>query len=338
MKDTHENEPVDLSLSEELAKAFKETEPTEEVDEVEEVEPEQTEDEEETEEQENEEDSDEDGEPEETDEEEQEEQDEEPEPIDPPQHWSAADRDRFSKLPVEAQSFVIERHKSMEADYTRKTQEVASIRKRGEALDEVIAPFRQEFQLAGMDDVAAIRQLFSVHDFLKRDPTKAVQWLAQTYGADLTQTEEDVDPHVAALRREVQQLHQERQQETLTAQQRQQQELVNQIKTFEEEKDESGNLKHPHFITVYDDMVKMIQSGLASDLQGAYDRAVRMRPDLQPATQREPVKPKTDKAKLAKRAKKAASGVKSSGASVKRDAPQSLRDEISALVDTQLNQ
>ena len=42
-------------------------------------------------------------------------------PLEAPQHWSAADKERFSGMPREAQDYVLERDKSMTADYTRKT-------------------------------------------------------------------------------------------------------------------------------------------------------------------------------------------------------------------------
>ncbi len=335
MVDTAQEQPV-RSLNEELAEILREAEERD----PEEIEAEEPESEEEIEE------VDEESEDEETDEEESEdefdEESEEVEPLEAPQHWAPADQERFKSLPKEAQEFVLDRHRSMEADYTRKTQEIASIRKRGEALEEVISPYRQDFSLAGMDDVAAIRQLFAVHDSLKRDPTNTVKWLAQQYGADLTQTDEDVDPQVARLQQQIHQMHQEQQRVHTAQQEQQQQALVNQIKAFEEEKDEGGKLKHPHFITVYDDMTKLLQSGVANSLEDAYTRAVYMRPELQQSLQQEQLeqekqKQKAEKAKQAKRAKKAASGVKSSGASVKKETPTSLRDEIGALVDQQLN-
>lgn len=347
MKDTAEEQPVEeKSLNEELAEALKaqETDTSEDVEEPEEEIEEEPEEEEEDASEEpshDEERPENDDEPDEEDD--QESESDEIEAIEAPQHWAPADRERFQNLPKEAQEFVLDRHKSMEADYTRKTQEIAAIRKRGEALDEVIAPYRSEFQLSGMDDTAAIRQLFSVHDYLKRDPNNAIQWLAQTYGADLNAPQQEVDPAVRQLEQRINQMHQE-QQSTLQAQQEQQQQaLVNQIKAFEEEKDEGGSLKHPHFQEVYDDMVALLQMGKSSDLEDAYNQAVAMNPNLHQATLKQKEEQakkqeKAEKAKQAKRAKKAASGVKSSGASVKKEQPQSLRDEIAGLVNQQLNQ
>lgn len=341
MADTAQEQPV-KSLNEELAEALREAEERETEESEDDSEEEEAEEPEEEVDEESEEESDDEDTEDETEDDESDDESEEVEPLEAPQHWAPADQERFKSLPKEAQEFVLDRHRSMEADYTRKTQEIAFIRKRGEVLEEVISPYRQDFSLAGMDDVAAIRQLFAVHDSLKRDPTNTVRWLAQQYGADLTQTDEDVDPQVARLQQQIHQMHQEQQRVQTAQQEQQQQALVNQIKAFEEEKNEGGKLKHPHFITVYDDMTKLLQSGVANSLDDAYTRAVHMRPELQQSLQQEQLeqekqKQKAEKAKQAKRAKKAASGVKSSGASVKEDTPKSLRDEIGALVDQQLN-
>lgn len=344
MTDTAEEQPV-KSLSDELAEALRESEErdSQEEQETEEDEAETDDSEEESADEDDSEDDDE-SDQDTDDSEDDTEEESDDEPIKAPEHWSAADRERFESLPDEAKDFVLERHKAMEGDYTRKTQELASIRKRGEALEEVIGPYRQEFQLSGLDDVAAIRQLFTVHDALKRDPNQAIQWLAQTYGADLTSTDDqNIDPTVAELKRQIQQMRQEQQHQALTAQQRQQQEIESQIKAFEEEKDADGSLKHPSFMDVQDDMAVLIQAGRATDMEDAYQKAIRMRPDMfetiqKKQTEQAKQKEKAEKAKLAKRAKKAASGVKSSGAGVKKDAPASLHDEIASLVNQQLNQ
>ena len=267
----------------------------------------------------------------ETEDSEEESEEETEEALEAPIHWSAQDREVFAKIPKDGQEFLLRRHKEMEADYTRKTQEIAPVRRRQEALEEVLTPYRTEYQAQGMDDVAAIRRLFAIHDSLKQNPTQTVLWLAQNYGADLTQTEEELDPNVAALKQQIQQLQQEQHLSKTQAQQSQQQALVRQIQEFEQEKDENG-LKHPRFQEVYQDMVKLFESGMSSTLEDAYTKALRLRPDLVS----QPAQTKTlEKAKIAQKAKKAASGVKSSGASVTKTEPKTLRDELLAAVEAQ---
>ena len=46
-----------------------------------------------------------------------------------PVRWSAEDKEVFASLPNEAKAILIQREKSMEGDYTRKTQDLAEQRK-----------------------------------------------------------------------------------------------------------------------------------------------------------------------------------------------------------------
>ena len=78
-----------------------------------------------------------------------------------PQSMSAKDREAFYTLPPESQQWISDRVKSQEADYTRKTMEVAEQRKMYDKLEQAIAPRRQQFAMSGMDDSTAIGQLFS---------------------------------------------------------------------------------------------------------------------------------------------------------------------------------
>ena len=267
------------------------------------------------------------------------EEDESEAKIEAPEHWAAADREIFEKQSPESQQWLLDRHKAMEGDYTRKNQELSTIRRRSEAVDDALDPYREEFSQAGLDDAGAIRQLASWHASLRSNPKEAIQKLATMYGADLTQTEEVdefADPAIAAVQKELQEMKQMQSRNEQQAQQTQQEKLRTQIQDFEEAKDESGSLKHPHFQAVYEDMTTLIKNGLAKGLDDAYTKATAWHPELKqaqvetPKAEQSPAKP--DRAAKVKKAKKAASGVKSSGASSGKSNDISLRDEIAALV------
>ena len=53
---------------------------------------------------------------------------EQPQSYEAPQHWSEVDRQQFRKLPPSQQEFLLNRHSAMEADYTKKAQQVAEYR------------------------------------------------------------------------------------------------------------------------------------------------------------------------------------------------------------------
>jgi len=264
----------------------------------------------------------------------------EEDPLEAPAHWSAEDRETFNNAPREAQEFVLRRHKEMEADYTRKTQETAEARKRGEQFDDVLAPYRQQFGLQGMDDVGAVRQLFSIYGSLQQNPAETIQWLAQQYGIDLAQPkQEEIDPVISQLNQRFSNLESQITQQNQTAAMQAQQQVSAQITGFAQAKDEAGNLKHPHFETVKEQMGRLVGSGIASDLDDAYAKAVRLHPDLteQIKTQEQEKKEREAierKKQAAAKAKKAASGVKS-GTTTGKKAPaeMSLEDEIRSLVN-----
>ena len=231
-----------------------------------------------------------------------------------PKHWPKDEQEVFNSWDANVQHQVMDRYKAMEGDYTKKTQEIAKYRKRNEALDEIYGPFRDDFQRAGMDDVAATRQLLAAHKYLREDPQQALKWLAKSYGVDLTAVNDDTatedeyaDPQMKAMQQQIAQL-----QGTITNQQQQAQNMQKQevqamIDNFQTAKDADGNLKHPHFDVVQNQMSGLISSGVAKDIASAYDMAVFANPETRAKVLDEQVKKTTKqevKAEAVQKAKK----------------------------------
>ena len=267
--------------------------------------------------------------------------DEEVQGIDAPAHWSNDFKDSFNALPSDAQEVFLQRYKDMEGDYTRKTQEVADIRRRASALDEVMVPFRDEFARAGLDDIGAVRQLLGAHKFLRESPQQAIAWLAQNYGintealAASEQAEDDfADPQVKQLRDQVSQL-----QGYLQTQAQQQQNAAvadtqQQITNFASVTKDDGSLAHPHFDAVRTTMGGLIQSGVAKDMDAAYEMAVYANSELRGSMieqQAEKVTAKQKQAENVRKAKRAQqANVKGSGVPAKEALPggSSVRDAL----------
>lgn len=209
--------------------------------------------------------------------------------VEAPQHWAAVDKERFAKLPPDGQQFLLDRHKAMEGDYTRRMQEIAPLRKSVEQwqpyLQQLGATPEQAFQ-------ALISAEYTLRQGTPEQKQQALQQLAQDYGITLGQTaqpaaDEYVDPQVAALKQELEQIkawktsrdqaeHQMRQQQ----QERETQTLQRQIEDFATAKDEAGAPAHPHFEAVKATMAALIGSGQAPDLKAAYDMAVYANPSI----------------------------------------------------------
>ena len=234
-----------------------------------------------------------------------------------PQHWPKDFSEQFDSWQPEVQHLFKERYDAMESDYTKKTQGLAKYKKRNEALDEIYGPFKDDFQRAGMDEVAATRQLLAAHKYLREDPQQALKWLAKSYGVDLTAVNDDTatedeyaDPQIKSLQQQVAQLSGFIQNQQTQQQNMQQQSTQSLIDQFAAEKDESGNVKYPHFEAVRNRMGALINSNDAKDLPTAYDMAVYADPKLRQemldnyATKKTQQTVKTDAVKKAKKAQR----------------------------------
>ena len=208
-------------------------------------------------------------------------------PIEPPAHWSDEHKEAFRKLDRHGQTFLLDRHKSMESDYTRKTTEIAEQRKRYESVVKALEPYRPKLQAYGLDEATAVQRLIGAQQYLEANPTEAIKKFAADYGVDLSRLVAPVseqstftDPETDSLRRELQQIK-----SNLEAQERarrfaETQTYQAQIDSFKDSKDEKGEAKYPHFDSVRVAMGALMQTGEAKDLADAYERAVWQRPEL----------------------------------------------------------
>ena len=288
-----------------------------------------------------------DDEPDEAQPEEEEEQQEaaELEAIPAPQHWPQDFSKDFEALPVEAQHMFMTRYKQMEADHTKKTQGIAQYRKRQEAFDEIMAPFKGDFERAGMDDVGAVRQLLAAHDYLRKDPQNAINWLANQYGVDIgaigndpAQEDEFADPQVKQLQQQVAQLTGFIQNQQTQQQSNEQASTQSFIDQFAAETDANGNPAHPHFEKVRNVMGTLISNNNATDLKTAYEMAVYADPDLRQAeiqrmaASKSQNDVKTEAVKKAKKAQRSKVRGSATPASPALPANASIRDTINASI------
>lgn len=273
--------------------------------------------------------------------------------VDAPAHWPAADREMFAKQSPEAKQWLINRHKAMEADYTRKTQEVVGMRKFKEELDDIFKDYRDEMALNGVTDAMAIRQLVAAHTLLRKDPASAMKRLAEQYGIDLKGITEGAaaadpageSPTVKALRDEVKQLTGQLRTLTGAQDQHQQKARLDEVTHFAEEKDAQGQLMRPYFDDVAKDVAALIQvartNGERLTLQDAYDRAVYANPTIRAkvlaaSDAQRRAKEEAERKAKAEAARKAGFDIKGEGAAAAGVATNSsLRDSLERAWDAQ---
>lgn len=213
------------------------------------------------------------------------------ESVDAPQHWSEADRTMFGTLTKEAQDFLLRRHRDMEADYTRKTQENSTAIKLGKAALEVIDPeIQSSLQMAGVPQDQFLKNLVGYHKLSMQDPAGFVRAVVQSLGLDPAkvfaasppagegqqQTQAAPDPlstRLAAIEGRLNRDEQARLQEV-------RQTASTEIQNFSQEKDAQGNLVRPHFDKVKEIMGRLMIADESLDLQQAYEVAVYRDPEL----------------------------------------------------------
>ena len=222
--------------------------------------------------------------------------------IDIPASWKDDARPHWESLPRELRAVVAERERQRDSYLTKTGQEAATYRKQIEQFQQLYEPHRGSYGDANPFDV--IKSLFAADQALRTNPQAAISWLAQQHGISFpqpqqAQEQEWVDPHVLALRQQMEQkLAQydgvlqrlahgftEQQNAATTAQQRA---VVRGIDTWASEKDASGNPRRPHFDAVINDLPHFIGVARARNgdatpseiLDMAYDLAVWGNADL----------------------------------------------------------
>jgi hypothetical protein len=232
-----------------------------------------------------------------------------------PANWSAQDRQTFEKLPPEGKAFLLRRHSEMEGDYQRRVQATGAAAQFGEAIarefgDPVV---QGSLQHAGLTPVDAVRELLKFQRWAQHpDPAQKVAMLhaiARNIGLDPATvfaasrqdgpvpalSEEDrknpairyFADHLGRTSTEVQQLRNTIHQmvEGSQRQAAEQQLKVTKwgIDSFAEEKDDRGNLAHPHFDAVLPQIIELFKANPQRDLREAYQTALWMAPETRQA-------------------------------------------------------
>jgi hypothetical protein len=224
-----------------------------------------------------------------------------------PNTWKKEAAAHFAALPPEVRAEVARR----EADFHKGIEQYRQAATFAQTMEKAITPYAATLQSLGITPDKAVAELMaSDHRLRYGQPAEklaTIRGLAQHYGVDLgqlTQNQEQqyVDPNVAALQQQVQQLTQHLQNQQLTGQQQVQDSLNSEISTF------AADPSHSHFESVKGHMAALLQAGQAKDLPDAYEQAVYANPVTRAAMlQQQAAAQRDEAAKAAKAAKTAAS-------------------------------
>lgn len=190
-----------------------------------------------------------------------------------PNSWKAEAKGVWASLPPAAQDEVLRRER--EADGER--QQHAAARRTSQEFEQVIAPHADMIRRGGGSPAQAFAVLLNAQATLERDPAGALQEIARSYGIQITglnRAPQGAPPQQppAAPPRQAPQVDIGRiVDEKFTAWQ-QQQSLASEVQAFA--------ARNPDYETLKPTMASLIQTGQATDLQDAYDKASWLEPTI----------------------------------------------------------
>jgi len=248
--------------------------------------------------------------------------------LEPNSGWDKATQDDFRNLPENMQEFLLKRHREMQADYTKKTKDIADIK-------HALEPVQEEIAELGISEGEALRNLIGAHSLLKSKPLLGFQYLMQAYRVPLEELQEkwlDQEAFTQAVKESGRAADTERK---LTAAEREQikrshDEEVVRIEEFAKD--------HEHMEKVMPQMKKLLLSRIKSgekekpDLQELYDEAIWLNPEVREILIAERENKDTKTGKDVKQAKKASTRVKQAAEKheKKKELPSTLSGELSA--------
>ena len=211
-------------------------------------------------------------------------------PLDAPHHWAVEHQEMFRGLDPKAQSFLMDRSKDMEGDYTRKTQEIAPLRTAAEKW----TPYLSQMQADPATTFDSLMQYeYGLRTGTNEQKIPNLLGLARDYSVNMAQNgngeppsaEEDpfgihekIQAAVNPVMQQVQQLNGSFQQQQGYSQQASQTAAQKNIDEFRDRKGADGKPAHPYFAEVFDEMLAMAQTkqaaGQTPDLAQLYEQAI----------------------------------------------------------------
>lgn len=192
----------------------------------------------------------------------------------PPASWKKDYHETWSAADDRMKEYAWQREEQMKAGL----QPFVEKARFADQMNEVLAPYMNTIHGLNIDAPAAVKALMEADHILRySQPHEKQQYfarLAQAYGINLSGVEQpqNVDPTIFALRNELNSVRGEVQGWKQAQEQQQNQSLLSEINSFSK--------KVEHFNEVRPAMIQLLQSGMAATLEDAYDKAIRLDPEL----------------------------------------------------------
>ena len=200
----------------------------------------------------------------------------------PPASWKKDYHETWNLADDKLKQYAWQRESEMKAG----VEPLISKAQFADQMQEVLNPYMNTIQGLGIDAPKAVKALMEADHALRYStPQEKRQYfarLAQSYGVNLNEMGNDlpqqaVDPTIYALQNELNNVRGEVMGWKQQQEQQQNQALLGEINNFSQ--------KAEHFEEARPAMIQLLQSGMATDLDDAYDKAIRLNPELFDAVQ-----------------------------------------------------
>lgn len=246
-----------------------------------------------------------------------------------PGSWTAEAKAKWNDVPPDVRKYIAEREDQMHRALTRNDEE----RNLGRTMSQTLQPFAETMRSIGVSPDRAVAGLLNVDSVLRSgSPEQKLEMVHEIMRSYQIQPEAvfnhqptPVHPQVQALQQQMQAMQQQMQQGS-----QQQQEALNERAAQAEI--EAFKANAPHLEAVRDHMSQLLTSGIAKDLQDAYEQAVWANPQTRQAMQAQQTAA-SSKAQRVASARNAGSSISGAPGGVvpnQQSTKRSLREELAA--------
>lgn len=239
-----------------------------------------------------------------------------------PRSWKADKKELFYTLPRDLQEELVRREKDLEKHLHTKTQELANQQKIYTEIDQVVAPFKKEWELSGTTPAQVLSNALKLELAFRENPRNALILLGQEYGLDFrNEVSEQSNNQLNELLEVVEQLQEKVSSFENSQAESRQTALLDFIEDWKSSKDANGSAKYPYYDLLEQDMELLIpaiqkkypDATISTWLDKAYQLAMIDNEDVQLKIKSKSALQKVSKAQeQAENAKKASFAIKNS--------------------------
>jgi len=254
----------------------------------------------------------------------------------PPSSWRANVREQFATLPVDVQDEVLRR----EADFHKGIEQYRQDADYGRNLKSVLSPYQNDFAALGVSESQAVGTLLNYERTLRlgspEQKLAVFQNMLDSYGVPveaLVSDDGDVRQTAmlnASLTSRLNQLEQQLHGFTASQQSQVQAQVTDVITKF------ASDPANKWFNDVREDMGRLLESGIASDIKDAYDKACNLRPDIRAAISAQQQK-EADEKRQKEAAQRVAQAKKSAAVNVRQSGQKPAVSNRPRTIDETLN-